>query len=70
MVTPEQEQDLAYHFFVHELFHCWIGGNVSNGYEQIVEAITQYMTDWVRSSIWDGVPKIYWFGNGLTGSAS
>ena len=43
----EQERDLAYHFFVHELFHCWIGGNVSDGYEQIVEAITQYMTDWV-----------------------
>lgn len=43
----EQERDLAYHFFVHELFHCWIGGNVSNNYEQIVEAITQYMTDWV-----------------------
>ena len=42
----EQEQDLAYHFFVHELFHCWIGGNVSNDYGQIVEAITQYMTDW------------------------
>ena len=42
----EQERDLAYHFFVHELFHCWIGGNVSNDYEQIVEAITQYMTDW------------------------
>lgn len=43
----EQERDLAYHFFVHELFHCWIGGNVSDGYEQIVEAITQYMTDWI-----------------------
>ena len=43
----EQERDLAYHFFVHELFHCWIGGNVSDGYGQIVEAITQYMTDWV-----------------------
>ena len=41
-----QERDLAYHFFVHELFHCWIGGNVSNDYGQIVEAITQYMTDW------------------------
>ena len=43
----QQERDLAYHFFVHELFHCWIGGNVSNNYGQIVEAITQYMTDWV-----------------------
>lgn len=43
----EQEQDLAYHFFVHELFHCWIGGEVSTGDELIVEAITQYMTDWV-----------------------
>ena len=42
----EQERDLAYHFFVHELFHCWIGGNVSNDYGQIVEAITQCMTDW------------------------
>ncbi|MCY3551115.1 MAG: hypothetical protein OXH39_11705 [Candidatus Poribacteria bacterium] len=42
----EQEQNLAYHFFVHELFHCWIGGNVLNGYGLIVEAITQYMTDW------------------------
>ena len=42
----EQERDLAYHFFVHELFHCWIGGNVSNDHGQIVEAITQYMTDW------------------------
>ena len=43
----EQERNLAYHFFVHELFHCWIGGNVSNDHEQIVEAITQYMTDWL-----------------------
>lgn len=42
-----QERDLAYHFFVHELFHCWIGGSVSNDYGLIVEAITQYMTDWV-----------------------
>lgn len=42
----EQERNLAYHFFVHELFHCWIGGNVSNNYGLIVEAITQYMTDW------------------------
>ncbi len=41
----EEEQDLTYHFFVHELFHCWIGGNVSNDYGEIVEAITQYMTD-------------------------
>ena len=41
-----QEWNLAYHFFVHELFHCWIGGNVSNNYGLIVEAITQYMTDW------------------------
>ena len=43
----EQERNLAYHFFVHELFHCWIGGAVSNGYGLIIEAITQYMTDWV-----------------------
>ena len=43
----EQERDLAYHFFVHELFHCWIGGKVSPRYEPIVETITQYMTDWV-----------------------
>ena len=43
----EQERDLAYHFFVHELFHCWIGGQVSPRYELVVEAITQYMTDWV-----------------------
>ena len=43
----EQERNLAYHFFVHELFHCWIGGNVSNHCGAIVEAITQYMTDWV-----------------------
>lgn len=42
-----QERDLAYHFFVHELFHCWIGGEVSTDGELIVEAITQYMTDWV-----------------------
>ena len=42
-----QERDLAYHFFVHELFHCWIGGHGSDSYGQIVEAITQYMTDWV-----------------------
>ena len=41
-----QERDLAYHFFVHELFHCWIGGLVSNGYALIIEALTQYMTDW------------------------
>ncbi len=41
----QQEQDLAYHFFAHELFHCWIGGAVANLYEPIVEAITQYMTD-------------------------
>ena len=41
-----QERDLAYHFFVHELFHCWIGGSVSNGYALIIEALTQYMTDW------------------------
>ncbi len=40
-----QERDLAYHFFVHELFHCWIGGRTSNDHEQIVEAITQYITD-------------------------
>ena len=43
----EQERYLAYHFFVHELFHCWIGGEVSTGGGLIVEAITQYMTDWV-----------------------
>ncbi len=43
----QQEQDLAYHFFVHELFHCWVGGVVPNLYEPIVEAITQYMTDWM-----------------------
>ena len=43
----EPERDLAYHFFVHELFHCWIGGAVTSGYEQIIEAITQYMTGWV-----------------------
>ena len=43
----EQERELAYHFFVHELFHCWIGGEVSTGGELIVEAITQYMTDWM-----------------------
>ena len=42
----EQERNLAYHFFVHELFHCWIGGNVSHNCGLIVEAITQYMTDW------------------------
>ena len=42
-----QERDLAYHFFVHELFHCWIGGAVSNDSGAVVEAITQYMTDWV-----------------------
>ena len=42
-----QERDLAYHFFGHELFHCWIGGAVSNDYGSVVEAITQYMTDWV-----------------------
>lgn len=41
-----QEQELAYHFFVHELFHCWIGGNVSGDYGLIIEALTQYMTDW------------------------
>ena len=40
-----QERDLAYHFFVHELFHCWIGGAVSNSDGLIVEALTQYMTD-------------------------
>lgn len=45
--NTEQERDLAYHFFVHELFHCWIGGEVSTGDDLIVEAITQYMTDWV-----------------------
>ena len=44
--NTEQERNLAYHFFVHELFHCWIGGNVSNDHGQIVEAMTQYMTDW------------------------
>ena len=43
----QQEQDLAYHFFLHELFHCWIGGVVPNLYEPIIEAITQYMTDWM-----------------------
>ena len=43
----QQERNLAYHFFVHELFHCWIGGCVSGSYGQIVEAITQYMTDCV-----------------------
>ena len=42
----ERERDLAYHFFVHELFHCWIGGQVSPRYDPVVEAITQYMTDW------------------------
>ena len=42
-----QERDLAYHFFVHELFHCWIGGAVSNSDGLIIEALTQYMTDWV-----------------------
>ena len=43
----EPEQDLAYHFFVHELFHCWISGPVSSHYEPSVEAITQYMTSWI-----------------------
>lgn len=43
----EPERDLAYHFFVHELLHCWIGGAVSKGYGLIVEAVTQYMTGWV-----------------------
>ena len=43
----ESERDLAYHFFVHELFHCWIGGKVSDYYAPIIEAITQYMTGWV-----------------------
>ena len=43
----QQEQELAYHFFGHELFHCWIGGVVPNLYEPIVEAIAQYMTDWM-----------------------
>ena len=43
----ESERDLAYHFFVHELFHCWIGGAVSDYYAPIIEAITQYMTGWV-----------------------
>ena len=42
----QQERELAYHFFVHELFHCWIGGDVSDGYGLIMEALTQYMTDW------------------------
>ena len=41
----QQERELAYHFFAHELFHCWIGGAVANLYEPIIEAITQYMTD-------------------------
>ncbi len=41
----EQERELAYHFFVHELFHCWVGGNVSSSDGLIIEAITQYMTD-------------------------
>ena len=45
--NTEQERDLAYHFLVHELFHCWIGGEVSTDDGLIVEAITQYMTDWV-----------------------
>ena len=43
----EPERDLAYHFFVYELLHCWIGGAVSNNYRLIVEAIAQYMTGWV-----------------------
>ena len=43
----QQQRDLAYHFFVHGLLHCWIGGVVPNLYEPIVEAITQYMTDWM-----------------------
>ena len=41
------ERDLAYHFFVHELFHCWIGGDVSPPYSSVIEAITQYMTNWI-----------------------
>ena len=32
---------------MHELFHCWIGGAVPNLYEPTVEAVTQYMTDWL-----------------------
>ncbi|MCY3740903.1 MAG: hypothetical protein OXH00_07775 [Candidatus Poribacteria bacterium] len=44
--NTEQERDLAYHFFAHELFHCWVGGEVSTDGGLIVEAITQYMTDW------------------------
>ena len=43
----QEERDLAYHFFVHELFHCWIGGDVAPHCGSIVEAITQYMTNWV-----------------------
>ena len=43
----EEEMDIAYHFFVHELFHCWIGGAVANLHEPIIEALTQYMTNWI-----------------------
>lgn len=42
----EEEMDTAYHFFVHELFHCWIGGAVANLHQPIIEALTQYMTNW------------------------
>lgn len=42
----QEEQDLAYHFFVHELFHCWIGRTVANLHQPIIEALTQYMTNW------------------------
>jgi len=41
----QQEHDLAYHFFVHEHFHNWIGGSGSTSHGMVVEAITQYMTD-------------------------
>lgn len=40
----QEDQELAYHFFAHEVFHHWVGGyTVSHG--DAVEAITQYMAN-------------------------
>ncbi len=40
----QDEQELAYHFFAHEVFHHWVGGyTVSHG--DAIEALTQYMAN-------------------------
>ncbi len=42
--TNEKETTLIYHFFCHELLHCWLGGNVVS-HAIGIEALVKFQTD-------------------------